>query len=147
MVQGLSSLKRKLTVTIPERVQKRTQEAMEKGATELVAMMKALAPKDSGALASSIGWTWGDAPAGSFTLGTVGSRDYATMRITIYAGNAETMVTNSRGVEFQNAILQEFGTQDMPPSPYFYVSWRFLRRRIKSRITREMKKAIKEGAK
>ncbi len=147
MVLGLKSLNRKLTRTIPDRVRKRTQAAMEKGATELVAMMKALAPFEDGDLRNSIGWTWGAAPAGSFTLGTVGGRDYSTMRITIYAGNEKTIVTNARGVEFQNAILQEFGTEDMPPSPYFFVSWRTLRRRVKSRITREMKKGIKEGAK
>lgn len=147
MVQGLKSLNRKLTQTIPDRVRKRTQAAMEKGAAELVAMMKALVPKDEGDLANSIGWTWGQAPAGAMVLGTVAGNAYSTMRITIYAGNEKTIVTNSRDVEFQNAFLQEFGTQDMPPSPYFYVSWRTLRRRVKGRITREMKKGIKEGAK
>ena len=142
MVQGLKSLKRKLTVTIPSRVQKRTQEAMEKGATELVAMMKSLAPVDDGDLRDSIGWTWGEAPAGSFTLGTVGGRDYETMRITIYAGGK-----NSRGNDVFWARWQEFGTVNHPPSPFFFVSWRTLRRRVKSRVTREIKKGIKEGAK
>ncbi len=49
MVQGLDRLKRKLTVTIPARVRDRTRKAMEKGANELVAMMKNLAPVDDGA--------------------------------------------------------------------------------------------------
>jgi len=146
MVQGLDRLRRKLLKTIPDRTRERTVAAMEKGANELVAMMKLLAPKDEHDLVNSIGWTWGDAPGGSFVIASYRGRDYGALRITVYAGNERTMV-DGRSKKFQNAILQELGTKDMPPSPYFYPSWRTLRRRIKSRITREMKKAIREGAK
>lgn len=143
MVQGLDKLTRKLTVQIPQRVQDATRRAMEKGAEETVQMMKRLVPVESGALRDSIGWTWGEAPSGSFTIGTVGGREYGTMRITIYAGNEQTKV-GSRG-QFQLARLQEFGTQAMAANPFFYPSWRAMRKRIKSRITREMRKAIKTG--
>lgn len=136
MVQGLSSLKRKLTVTIPERVRAKTRAAMEKGANELVAMAKSLVPVDSGALRDSIGWTWGSAPKGSMVLAESDAVDGGE-RITVYAGSDEAFW----------ARWQEFGTQHHAPQPFFYVSYRFLKRRIKSRITREMKKAIKEGAK
>ena len=133
---------------------------MEQGAAEIVALMKHLAPEDEGDLIDSIGWTWGEAPTGALVLGEVGGLSDKTLRITIYAGNEKTIVTNARGVRFQNAILQEFGVAPhraggkfkgarhpgSAPHPYFYVSWRTLKRRTKSRITRAMKKGIKEGA-
>ena len=141
MVQGLDRLKRKLTVTIPARVRDRTRKAMEKGANELVAMMKHFAPVDDGDLRDSISWTWGDAPKGAFVFAKSEPND-AGERITVYAGG-----TNSRGVDVYWHFWQEFGTRHHPPSPYFYPSWRTLRRRIKGRITREIKKGVREGAK
>ena len=122
MVEGLDKLKRKMTVTIPKKVQEATRQAMEKGAEETVQMMKRLVPVETGMLRDSIGWTWGDAPAGSFTIGTVGGREYGTLRITIYAGNERTKV-GARN-QFQLARLQEFGTQAMAANPFFYPSWR-----------------------
>ncbi|MCV0396960.1 MAG: HK97 gp10 family phage protein [Rhizobiaceae bacterium] len=141
MVQGLRSLNRKLTKTIPDRVRQRTRAAMERGADEIVAMAKSLVPVAEGDLRDSIGWTWGDAPKGATVLAqsepTAGGE-----RITIYAGG-----TNSRGVDVFWHRWQEFGTQHHAPNPFFYVSYRTLKRRVKGRISREMKKAIREGAK
>lgn len=145
MVVGLKSLKRKLNHQIPERVRMASRQALEKNANDLVAEMKRLVPKASGDLAESINWTWGDAPAGSLVIGTVGGRAYGTMRITVYAGDKRTIVTNERGIEFQNAFLQEFGTKDMPPNPYFFTSYRKLRRRMRGRVTRSIKQALKKS--
>lgn len=145
MVQGLPSLKRKLNKKIPALAREAAKQALEQNARELVAEMKRLAPKDTRALANSINWTWGDAPAGSMVLGTVAGNKYSTMRITVYAGDESTIVTNSRGVRFQNAFLQEFGTKNMPPSPFFYPSYRGLRRKMKGRVTRSINKALKKA--
>lgn len=136
MVKDLKSLDRKLTRTIPERVRRRTRAAMEKGAEEIVAMARALVPEDSGDLKASIGWTWGAAPRGAMTIAESSPADGGE-RITIYAGNDQAFY----------ARFVEFGTQTMPPHPFFFPSYRTLKRRVKSRITREMKKAIREGAK
>jgi len=136
MVQGLDRLRRKLTVTIPARVRERTRRAMEKGANEIVAMAKGFVPVDSGDLRDSIGWTWGDAPKGSITLATSAPTEGGE-RITIYAGNDEAYY----------ARWVEFGTQKMAPHPFFFPAYRTLKRRVKSRITREIKKGIREGAK
>lgn len=142
MVKGIAQLNRKLTVTIPARVEAGTRKAMEKGAQELVDMMKRLVPVSAdgshgnapGTLRDSIGWTWGDAPKGSFTvLKSSTGGEYAGLRITVYAGNKVAYY----------ARWQEFGTSKMPANPFFFPSYRSLRKRIKSRITREMKKAIK----
>lgn len=146
MVQGLDRLRRKLSQKIPEAVQVAAAKKLEERANLIVSIMKSRAPKDQGDLVRSIGWTWGDAPAGSFTMGKVGGREYGRLVITIYAGSEHTLVTNSRGVAFQNAFLQEFGTANMPPTPYFYPSWREKKRGNKSTLTRAIKKAVRDGA-
>lgn len=144
MVQGLASLRRKLTKTIPDRVRERTRAAMEKGADEIVKMAKALVPVDSGALRDSIGWTWGDAPKGSITLGTSKPAGDGDERITIYAG---TRNKNLGDLDAFYVRFVEFGTRNMTAHPFFFPSYRTLKRRVKSRITREMRKAIREAAK
>ena len=102
-----------------------------RGAEELVAMMKRLAPIDTGDLQMSISWTWGAAPKGSVVLAK-SEPDSKGMRITIFAGSKEAFY----------ARWQEFGTTEMPANPFFFPSWRALRKRIRSRIVRNMKKAV-----
>ena len=143
MVQGVAQFTKRLTKDIPARVQAAARDAMERGAEEIVAMMRRLVPVDQGDLRDSIGWTWGEAPAGSMIIGTVGNRSYKTMRITIFAGNEKTIVTNARGIEFQNARLQEFGTKEMTANPFFFVAWRTLKKRVRNRISRNLRAAIK----
>lgn len=131
MVKGVSQLRQRLTVTLPRRVEDAARKAMEKGAEELVAMMKRLAPVDSGDLQMSISWTWGNAPDGAAVIAQSGP-DSRGMKITIYAGSKEAFY----------ARWQEFGTTEMPANPFFFPSWRAMRKRIRARITREMKKAV-----
>ncbi|MCO6386354.1 HK97 gp10 family phage protein [Aliihoeflea sp. 40Bstr573] len=152
MVEGLKRLERKLKRTIPAKAIAFTRKAMEQSADEIVAMMKRLVPvgrsedRKAGrpAILETIDWTWGDAPAGAMVIGR-SSRRADGLRITIYAGNERTMV-QGRSQLFQLARLIEHGTQDMDAQPFFFVSWRALRRRAKSRISRQMRKGIKEGA-
>lgn len=144
MVEGIADLNRRLKVHLPKRIRDAAARAMEQGAEELVAMMKRQVPVDRGTLRDSIGWTWGNAPAGSITIGKVGGREYSTMRITIYAGNEQTMVGARK--QFQLARLQEFGTQAMQANPFFFASYRVMKKRIRSRVTREISKAIKSEA-
>ena len=42
--------------------------------------------------------------------------------------------------------FQEFGTKDMPDNPFFFPVWRARKRRVKSRLTRNINKAIKEAS-
>jgi HK97 gp10 family phage protein len=162
MVEGVAQLTRNLTKVIPARVQQAARVAMEQGAEETVAMMKRLVPKKTGALRDSIGWTWGKAPDGSFVIGTVQGRDYKTMRITIYAGGEVTKVVLAAAakklrplkgggyheytrdaIEGDYARYIEFGTQKMAAKPFFFVSWRSMKKRVRSRITSNVRKAIK----
>ncbi len=120
--------------------------AMEQAANEIVGMMKRLAPvyegsKTSGrlppgALRDSIGWTWGDPPAG---VRLVGKSKKASngKRITLYAG----------GKGIPEAIFMEFGLRlrELPAQPFFYVSWRANKKRTRAMLRRVVKKAIKEN--
>jgi len=76
-----------------------------------------------------------EAPAGSLTIGTVGGREFGTMRITIFAGGGDAFY----------ARFQEFGTVDMTANPFFFPVWRAHRRRARTRISRAISKAIRES--
>lgn len=111
------------------------KKAMETSADEIVSLAKGLVPADTGSLRDSIGWTWGKAPKGVLTLGKVKSDAVDSgFTITIYAGNSEAFY----------ARWVEFGTQNMTARPYFYPSYRALRRRAKGRVTRAVNKAFKK---
>lgn len=134
-VKGLSGLKRKMAA-IPALVEKRGREAMEKGADEIVSMMKRLVPVDDGDLRDSIGWTWGDPPKGAVTVAKSKPLTKGNSRLTIYAGNAKAY----------HARWVEFGTQKMGAQPFFFPSYRALRTRTRRRITAATRKALKEVA-
>lgn len=145
---GLDRLHKKLK-KLPPAAEKRIKEAMEQGANEIVALMKSLVAVDSGDLRDSIGWTWGERPKYSQAIATVKSTD-GKLALTIYAGNSK--VRYGHLVEFGSAPHinggQFAGTQHpgTKAQPFFFVSWRALRRRTKSRITRAITKSAKEVA-
>ncbi|TDH35722.1 HK97 gp10 family phage protein [Pseudohoeflea suaedae] len=141
-IQGLDRLKRKLTVTIPDAVRKAARASLEKGANEIVTMMRALVPRDTGALAASIGWTWGDAPKGALTLGTVKNPREGDEYITIFAGTRDKSLG---AADAYYVGFVEFGTKHAKPYPFFYPSYRALKKRVKSRNTREINKALKSA--
>ena len=125
---------------VPDIARAAAAKAMEEGAAEIVAEMKRLAPVESGKLRDSINWTWGDVPAGSFTIADIRSgknsgEQYATLRIKIYAGSREAYY----------ARWQEFGTKNHPAQPFFFVSWKAQRAKFRKRIRDAVKTAIKEA--
>lgn len=157
MVHGISDLNKKVAA-IPKRVEARAKAAMEKGADELVAMMKRLVPVDDGDLRDSIGWTWGNAPKGSVVLAESGA-DSRGLKITVYAGNEKAYY--ARWVEFgtaphnvalgggtvagvkQAAAGEGNGHPGSKAQPFFFPSYRSLKKRIRARIRRETAKAFK----
>lgn len=147
-ILGLAKLNRKLA-KLPVAAEKRIKEAMGQGADEIVALMKSLVAVDSGELRDSIGWTWGDAPKYSQKIATVKSAD-GKLVITIYAGNSK--VRYAHLVEFATKAHENAGqfpgTQHpgTAAQPFFFVSYRALRRRTKSRITRAINQSAKEVA-
>lgn len=148
-ILGLAKLHRKLQ-RMPEIAKARIQQAMETGANEIVAMMKSLVAVDSGDLRDSIGWTWGKKPKYAQAIATVKSKMANDLTLTIYAGNER--VRYAHLVEFATkahvnggmfAGTKHPGTN---AQPFFFVSWRALRRRTKSRVSRAINKAAKEVA-
>ncbi len=146
-ILGLKSLNRKLT-KLPQAAEAAIRKAMATGADEIVALMKSLVAVDSGALKASIGWTWGDKPKGSVSIATVKSKD-GSLRITIFAGNDK--IWYARLVEFgapkhiAGGLFKGLKHPGAPAQPFFFVSFRALRRRTKSRITRAITKSARQA--
>ena len=147
-IDGLSSLQKKLA-RMPLKVKQRIREAMEAAADDIVNLARSLAPADSGKLRESIGWTYGEAPKGSIKIANVKTKT-GELTITIYAGNSEAFY--ARWVEFGTSSHTAGGKfagatiPAIPAQPFFYVSFRALRRSAKSRINRSINKAAKEVA-
>ena len=125
---------------IPDIAREAAAAAMEEGAQEIVDAMKMAAPFKSGDLRDSIGWTWGEVPAGSFMIDEIRSGknkgdQYATLRIKIYAGNREAFY----------ARFQEFGTRSQPAQPFFFSTWKRERAKFRRKIRAAIRKRIKEA--
>jgi HK97 gp10 family phage protein len=128
--------------------------ALEQNAAEITAMQKRLAPVDSGDLRNSIGYTFGTYRAANANVrgvaaGTGGDPD---LSVTIHAGDAKAFY--ARFLEFGAsgpwAISGRFEGATHPgyaAEPYFYPAWRALGRRSKTRLTRAMRKAIRDAVK
>lgn len=134
MVQGLADFDRRWG-NVPALVRDAVRREMEQIAQNIVDEMYTAAPHLTGDLAGSIDWTWGDAPAGSMTIGKVGGKEYGSMAITIYAGGSDAFY----------ARFQEFGTRKMPANPFFYPVWRARRKTVKARVGRAIRAAIKKA--
>ena len=106
--------------------------ALEKGATELQASTKSLAPKDTGALANSI----------AITLPGDSTPAYSQPGGARVAGENEVLVT-AGNEQVRYAHLIEFGSVHGHAQPFFFISWRFQKKRITDRIKRALRKAIK----
>ena len=132
---------------IPDIAREAAVEAMEEGAQEIVDAMKAAVPVDSGALRASIGWTWGDVPAGSFVIADIRSGknkgdQYATLRIKIYAGSREAFY----------ARFVEFGTaHGVRAQPFFFPAYKQFggkaefRKRIRNAVKARIKQEFGNG--
>ena len=139
----LSTRLRQRLAKVPDIVREAAASAMEECAAEIVAEMKTLAPVDSGDLRDSIGWTWGDIPAGSFMIDEIRSgknagQQYATLRIKIYAGSREAFY----------ARFIEFGTKTgVRAQPFFFAAYKKWggKAKFRARIRAAIRKRIKEA--
>lgn len=114
---------------IPQATRKPINEAIHKGADEMVERMKYLAPESEGNLKRSIKKT-----------------EINEMAVRVSAGDENTMVVVNKdwGVEFDNAILQEYGTVHRPQSRFFWPSVNTLKKRVRRRVDRSIGKAVKD---
>jgi HK97 gp10 family phage protein len=141
MVTGLDALHRRFDA-IPQKIIAAVADQLEKEAVKVVADMKAIVPVRTGALRDSIGWTWGDAPKGSISIGKVQNREYEQIAITIYAGTRDKSLGSADAFY---AHFVEFGTSREKDGarPFFFPAWRANKRRVRGNIKRAVSKAIK----
>ena len=111
-------------------ISKHGHDAIDKNAKEFVALAKRLAPVDP--------------EGGSFLKDTIREHDTATGGKIVRAGG-ETTMRESAGGPYDYSRAQEFGREDMAPSPYFWPAYRLLKKRFVSRRRRAVAKAIKES--
>ncbi|WGR61544.1 hypothetical protein E3U26_04240 [Paracoccus ferrooxidans] len=105
---------------------------------QVASAMRYLAPREDGALIRSI------RVEDAATIATSrGERGF--IGVVVKAGDDTTIVTNHTGARFQNAKLQEHGTKNMPANPYFNPAWRANRARVRSAISRAIRKAWTSG--
>lgn len=114
---------------LPKAVRKHVEEALEQNAEELSAAIKRRVPRDTGDLAESVRWEKG-AARGKYR--ERGSDPDLTVRV--IEGDREN---------FQAPWI-EHGTKDIPAQPHFFPTYRSMRRRLKSRLSRAVTKAVKE---
>ena len=105
---------------------------------QVASAMRYLAPRKDGALIRSI-----RVEDASTITTSKGERGFIGVKVK--AGDETTIVTNASGARFQNAKLQEDGTKNRPASPYFNPAWRANRTRVRSAISRAIRKAWTDG--
>ena len=144
-LKGLPQLKAKL-IRLKEQTAERIKPAMERVAQELVDMMKRQVAVDHGDLRDSINWTWGDKPKYAQAISTT---KVAGLRLIIYAGN--TKVRYAHLVEFGTAPHPQGGSAPgtqhpgTAAQPFFFTSYRAMKKQIKSAIAKAIRAAVKEA--
>lgn len=114
---------------LPESIRKGVNKAIAINAAEWVRVSKSVAPKD---------------PADGTPLhDSIRSEVSATGGQIVRAGGLTTTVQNSAG-RSDYAIHQEFGTREMPSSPFFWPVYRSFKKRWNGRRSRALSKAFKE---
>lgn len=117
---------------IPPDARALIQKALNKGADEFISMAQRTAPQDEGDLKNSI-------------CKEPGNTD---LSVRVLAGGPLTTrpVRQGKSATYDYANAIEFGTNVRHAHPFFYSSYRLLRRRIKARIQRAVRAAVKRTA-
>lgn len=145
-IEGRASLLRKFR-GMPGAVRSEVSKAVPASANDLVGMMKRLAPSRTGALVASIHRE---------------SAGEGYRELIVAGGTAATRreVREGSGVFTDEAVLVEFGTKEhkaggmfqgatipaIPARPFFFTSWRAMKKSIKGKLSRAMTKGIKKVA-
>lgn len=131
----------------------RIRDALEQNAKEITELQKRLASVDDGDLQNSIGYTFGFYKAENANVrgvsGGTGGAD-PDLSVTIHAGDAKAFyaLMVEIGTAGPYRIGGRFEGAQHPGNnaqPFFFPGYRALKKRARSRLTRAMKKGIREA--
>lgn len=105
-------------------------DALETNAEELAEAIRRRVPVEHGDLRDSVGWARGR--RGKRATGGDEARD---LSVTVFEGDDAAFY----------ATFVEHGTADRTAQPHFFPTYRSLKRRLKSRLSRAVGKAIREA--
>jgi len=133
---GLEKMMRRLE-RIPDEVRRRTKAELMLGGREINMLQRSLVPKDDLTLASTIR----SEPLPDPQIGVV-----------ILAGGEATTkpvreTEKGNSPEYDYALAQEFGTEDMPANPFFRPAIRVKKKQVRNRVRAAARKALRSAAK
>ncbi|ASE38471.1 HK97-gp10 family putative phage morphogenesis protein [Brevundimonas vesicularis] len=115
---------------LPKAVRQNVETALEQNAEDLSAAIKRRVPVEYGDLQKSVTWKKGAASSKSRDQGSD-----PDLTVRVVEGDKDAFY----------APFVEYGTADAPAQPHFFPTYRSMRRRLKSRLSRAVSKAIKEA--
>lgn len=132
--QSVEAFKRRLAF-VPDAIRSRVRAELLRQAETLAGAMRAAAPKRSGHLAASI------------RIDESGLDNRDVMSVSILAGGELTTreVRQGSGVAYDYARATEFGTQKERAEPFFFSTYRAMKRRIRSAIAKAMTTLPRRG--
>lgn len=107
---------------------------LEQAGRDLRVTMRVLAPRDTGDLEDSIHVTYPGETTPPYSQ-PGGTRTAKETEVIITAGDAAV----------RYAHLVEYGTADTDAQPFFWPAWRLSRKKIRDRIARRFRKALKDA--
>ncbi|MDP9788721.1 HK97-gp10 family putative phage morphogenesis protein [Agrobacterium tumefaciens] len=133
---GIEKMMRRLE-RIPEEVRRRTKAELMLGGREINMLQRSLVPKDDLTLAGTIR----SEPLPDPQIGVV-----------ILAGGEATTkpvreTEKGNSPEYDYALAQEFGTEDMPANPFFRPAIRVKKKQVRNRVRAAARKALRSGVK
>lgn len=141
--KNLPGLERKLK-ELREKTRGQMEVALARVGDNVTAQMKSRAEWKH--VADSIGWTFGNSPAYSIK---VAQAKAGTLKITIYAGN--TNVRTATWLEFGTAPHENKGIfagtwhPGTPARPFFFPTWRLMRKEVKAMLRKALREAVREA--
>lgn len=131
-------------------VKDRLVKSIERWAERVVKEMRAMLVIQYPAVAAKValGWTWGDAPRGSITLGSYRGKETAELTVTIYATAKQGSGFSARWFEFgTNPRVQKTtgrATGQITARPFFYPVFRANKGRVQSGLRSTLRRAIRQ---
>lgn len=145
---GLSRFKRNVLNALPEEAAQGIEDAHRQNGREIVRVIRADAPFDEGEIEASVGWSFGDPPPG--VMGA-GDKSHAgipeRLRMSIYAGGKKAPHAHLVHNGTQSRQTEDGANRGMvSPQPFFWPNIRAFRKRMRARISRKAREAIKRAA-